>query len=170
MIASSFYEEAYIFKPFFSRPSNSERYLVVKGFKYDQSKDKKFLESQLSILEEILEKMNTDMFPMDIFADLNVSDNVKNQFRFANINIANTQQIMINKIVLYIKGNNYFGEKYHGYLDDQKKAINWWINTFYPDKNGYKESLKKNTKELERMVSYNMKEIENFSKTIIAST
>lgn len=167
MIVSSFYDESYIFKPFFSRSSNSERYLVVKGFKYDQTKDKKYLETQLSILEDVLEKMNTNMFPMDIFADMNIPDNIKNQFRFTNINIANTQQIMINKIVLYIKGNNYFGEEYHNYMDEQKKAITWWINTFYPDKNEYKESINKNTKELERMITYNSKEIENFSNNII---
>ena len=76
---------------------------------------------------------------------------------------------MINKIVKYIKGNNYFGEDFHNYKDNQIKAVNWWVSTFYPDKKGYKETLEKNTKEFDRMINYNMKEIENFSKQLIAN-
>ena len=38
---------------------------------------------------------------------------------YLNISIANKQQIMINKIVKYIKENNYYGEKYHNYRNDQ---------------------------------------------------
>lgn len=169
MIVSSFYDEAYMFKPFFSRSSNSERYLVVKGFKYSQSKDKKFLDQQLEILEEVLTKMNVEKFTMDIFEDLKISTKLKQQFIFINKKIANVQQIMINKIVKYIKGNNYFGEDFHTYKDNQIKAVNWWVSTFYPDSKGYKEALKKNTKEFDRMINYNMKEIENFSKQLVAN-
>ena len=169
MIVSSFYDEAYMFKPFFSRSSNSERYLVVKGFKYSQTKDKKFLDQQLEILEGVLTKMNVEKFTMDIFEDLEISTKLKQQFIFINKKIANVQQIMINKIVKYIKGNNYFGEDFHNYKDNQIKAINWWVSTFYPDKKGYKETLEKNTKEFDRMINYNMKEIENFSKQLIAN-
>lgn len=169
MIVSSFYDEAYMFKPFFSRSSNSERYLVVKGFKYSQTKDKKVLDQQLEILEEVLTKMNVEKFTMDIFEDLEISTKLKQQFIFINKKIANVQQIMINKIVKYIKGNNYFGEDFHNYKDNQIKAVNWWISTFYPDKKGYKETLEKNTKEFDRIINYNMKEIENFSKQLIAS-
>lgn len=169
MIASSFYKEAYIFKPFYSRSSNSERYLVVKGFKYDQKKDKKFLDAQLEVLEEVLTKMNTNMFTWDIFPNLQISNTLHNQFRYINIKIANVQQIMINKIVLYIKGNNYFGEKYHNYRDEQMKAVNWWVNTFYPDKKDFTKTLKKNNEDFKKMIHYHMKEIENFSKTLVAS-
>ena len=48
------------------------------------------------------------------------------------------------------------------------KAVNWWVSNFYPDSKGYKEALQKNTKEFDRMVNYSMKEIENFSKQLIA--
>ena len=169
MIVASFYEEAYMFKPFFSRSSNSERYLVVKGFKYSQTKDKKFLDQQLEILEEVLTKMNVEKFTMDIFEDLEIPTKLKQQFIFINKKIANVQQIMINKIVKYIKGNNYFGEDFHNYKDNQMKAVNWWVATFYPESKGYKEALQKNTKEFARMVNYNMKEIENFSKQLVTN-
>lgn len=169
MICSMFYEESFIFKPFFSRSSNSERYLVCKGFKYDQTKDKKFLESELSILENVLSSMNSNSFVMDIFQNLEIDQNIKNTFRFLNIKIANTQQIMINKIVLYIKGNNYFGDEFHNYKDEQMKAVNWWVNNFFPPKDKHNEKLSNNKKELDKVIFYNTKEIENFSKELIAN-
>ena len=49
-----------------------------------------------------------------------------------NIKIANPQQIMINEIVKYIKENNYFGDKYHMYIDKQIEATKWWTASFYP--------------------------------------
>ena len=109
------------------------------------------------------------MFTSDIFPDLEISNTLHNQFKYINIKIANKQQIMINKIVLYIKGNNYFGEKYHNYRDEQMKAVNWWVNTFYPDNKNYKKVQNTNIGELEKMIHYNMKEIQNFSKTLISS-
>lgn len=167
MIASSFYKDANIFKPFYSRSSNSERYLVLKNFKYDQTKDKKYLDSQLEILEDVLTQMNTDMYTWDIFPNMNIPQILKNQIRYININIANTQQIMINKIVLYIKGNNYFGEKYHIYHNEQKKAVGWWINNFFPDKKDFVKTIKKNNEQLKQMIHYNEKEIINFSNGLI---
>merc|ERR1711871_1235792 len=59
-ILSSFYQETYIWKPLFSRESNSEKYIVCKGFKYDQKKDKASLEEKISKLENILEKLSSN--------------------------------------------------------------------------------------------------------------
>ena len=53
---------SYLILNFYSRTSNSERYLVLKDFKYDHSIDKKFLDSQLEVLESVLTQMNTNMF------------------------------------------------------------------------------------------------------------
>lgn len=163
-IASSFYEEAYIFKPFFSRTSNSERYLILKGFKYDQSKDKSFLNKNLEILEEMLSKMNTNQYVVDIFSDLEVNKTFLNQIKYSNIQIANNQQILINKIVVYIKGNNYFGKEYHKYHDEQITAVKWWIDTFFPS--DYNKSVKTAREEIQKYIKYNGKEESNFSKLL----
>ncbi len=163
-IASSFYEEAYIFKPFFSRTSNSERYLILKGFKYDQSKDKTFLNKNLEILEEMLSKMNTNQYIVDIFSDLEVNKTFLNQIKYSNIQIANNQQILINKIVVYIKGNNYFGKEYHKYHDEQITAVKWWIDTFFPS--DYNKSVKSAREEIQKYIKYNSKEESNFSKLL----
>ena len=47
--------------------------------------------------------MNVEKFTMDIFEDLEIPIKLKQQFIFINKKIANVQQIMINKIVKYIK-------------------------------------------------------------------
>jgi hypothetical protein len=60
--------------------------------------------------------------------------------KLINIKIANTQQIMINEIVKYIKENNYFGEKYHIQRESQIEATKWWSSYFFPPNNVYEKS------------------------------
>lgn len=146
-LLSSFYEETYIHKPFFSRQSNSEKYVICKGFKYDQKKDTALLDKKIKTLEAVLEGMNSMKFVFDIFPGLDLPSDYLDRFKFMNIKIANPQQIMINDIVTYIKDNNYFGEKYHAYREKQIDATKWWTNNFYPPSNNLyvknKEDLQK---------------------------
>lgn len=161
-ILASFYEECYICKPLFSRSSNSEKYLVCKGFKYDQKKDSSKLEERITILEKILEEATSNEFVQDIFPDMELPIDYINTMRYGNIEIANKQQIMINKIVTYIKDNNYYGEKYHNYRDNQIKATKWWINTFFTEKkNKNIETL------LKEVMTYNLQEEKQISKKLV---
>ena len=161
-IVSSFYEEVYICKPMFSRESNSEKYLICKNFKYDQTKDKGKLNEKIEKLEYILEKLSTNLYLQDIFPDFDLPDEYMNIFKYINIEIANKQQIMINKIVTYIKENNYFGDKYHDYRTNQIEATKWWIKTFFTDK--YE---KNNLKSLQDIVDYNTQEQIQFSNKLV---
>lgn len=162
-IMSTFYEEVYICKPMFSRESNSEKYLVCKNFKYDQSKDKAKLNEKIEKLEYILEGLSSNLYLQDIFPDYDLPIEYINIFKYINIEIANKQQIMINKIVTYIKENNYFGDKYHDYRNSQIEATNWWKKTFFTDKYE-KNNLKKNLKDI---VDYNIQEETQFSKKLV---
>lgn len=156
-ILGSFFKEMYIYKPYFSRDSNSEKYLVCKGFKYAfKSKE---VSSKVSILEKALTKMESNLFVNDIFPEFDLPDEFINKIKFININIANNQQIMINKIITYIKGNNYFGEAYHDYKDQSIEASKWWSNIFFNDTIN-KELLKQN-------LVYYEKEYDIFKKKLI---
>ena len=152
-ILTSFYDEIYIYKPFFSRISNSEKYVICKGFKYDQKKDMKVLETRLNTLEGVLEGMNSLKFVFDIFPELIVPGEFLDKFRFINIKISNPQQIMINDIVTYIKENNYYGEKYHMYREKQIEATKWWVGSFYPPSNNLYEN---NKIELQKLLNSSM--------------
>ena len=148
-LLSSFYEDTYIYKPFFSRTSNSEKYIVCKGFKYDQNS----IANKLKSLENILELMNSMKFVCDIYPDLDMPKEYLDRFKFINIKISNPQQIMINEIVKYIKENNYYGEKYHEFREKQIEATKWWIGTFYPPSNNLFE---KNKEEIQKILKTTM--------------
>ncbi len=131
-LLSSFYNQVYIYKPYFSRASNSEKYIICKGFKYDQKKDSALLNTKIGSLEKVLEQMNSNKFVYDIYPDMDLPAGYLDKFKFMNTKIANPQQIMINEIVKYIKENNYFGEKYHAHREKQIEATKWWASNFYP--------------------------------------
>uniref|UniRef100_A0A6C0HW15 Ribosomal RNA methyltransferase FtsJ domain-containing protein n=1 Tax=viral metagenome TaxID=1070528 RepID=A0A6C0HW15_9ZZZZ len=155
-LLSSFYEETYLYKPFFSRSTNSEKYIICKGFKYndvEQSKMKKLL--------DCLKKCETKEFINDIFPKFILSNEDVNIFKYININIANTQQIMINNLIVYIKSNNYFGDSYHNYRDLQMKANKWWISNFFTEKLNEKSTLVKD------IIRYNESEINLFVKKLV---
>ena len=159
-LLTSFYEEVYVYKPFFSRATNSEKYIICKNFKDNDNM------KHIALLEETLQKCykamyNDKLFINDIFPDYNISQEQLNIFKYININIANIQQIMINNLVVYIKSNNYFGDSYHSYREQQIKANKWWIDYFLTDKLVSQESLLKET------VKYNDSEINLFVKKLL---
>ncbi len=155
-LLASFYEECYIYKPFFSRATNSEKYIICKGFKYDTVNEK-----HIKILEDTLKKCETKEFINDIFPNFILKDEDLNIFKYININIANVQQIMINNLVVYIKSNNYFGDMYHSYREQQIKANKWWIDNFFTDKLNEKNTMVRD------IIRYNESELNLFVKKLI---
>jgi 23S rRNA U2552 (ribose-2'-O)-methylase RlmE/FtsJ len=160
-ILGSFYEEIYIYKPFFSRSTNSEKYVICKGFKYES--DNETLKKRIKVLEDTLKKCNDNKdnkFINDIFPKFKLTEEQLNIFKYVNINIANIQQIMINNLVVYIKSNNYFGDSYHNYRDLQIKANKWWIENFFTEKLNEKTTMVKET------IKYNDSELNLFVKKL----
>ena len=133
-LLSMFYDDVYITKPYTSLSSEDEKYIVCKNFKYDQ----KEITKELKYLTEILIKMDTtspnNQFIDDIISKMEVPSNFLNMIKYSNIELLNSQQITINKIVTFIKNNNYFGEDYHNYKDNQDNAHKFWKQYFYNDK------------------------------------
>ena len=129
-ILNMFYENTYIYKPLTSLDNEDEKYIVCKNFKFDQ----KDIVKELKYLTDILDKMNTNKFIDDIISKLKIPQAFLNTIKFANIELINKQQITINKIVTFIKNNNYFGEDYHNYKDNQDNAHKFWKEYFYNDK------------------------------------
>ena len=163
-LLSSFYESTYIYKPYYSRASTSEKYLVCKGFKSAQGNDNK-----IKLLENAIQLMNSNKYVFDIFPSLIIPQTYLDTFKFINIKIANPQQIMINEIVKYIKENNYYGEKYHNFREKQIEATKWWVNYFYPPSDNL---FQKNKIELEKLIEAskekNKMELDKFTSLIIS--
>jgi 23S rRNA U2552 (ribose-2'-O)-methylase RlmE/FtsJ len=155
-LLASFYDECYLYKPFFSRATNSEKYIICKGFKHNEV-DKTTIKKLL----DVLKKCETKEFINDIFPNFIIKDEDLNIFKYININIANTQQIMINNLIVYIKSNNYFGDMYHNYRDLQIKANKWWIDNFFTEKLNEKKTI------VTDIIRYNESEINLFVKKLI---
>ena len=153
-ILTYFYEESYIYKPHFSRLSNSEKYIICKGFK------KLPVKNTIKVLETILEKMNTTDYLNDIFLDVELPKDFIGTFQNINTEIANNQQILINKIIKYIKGNNYFGDKYHQYKKQQIDSTEYWSKLFFPPTNDlYKENQKNIKLKMKQEISKNQENV-----------
>ena len=142
-LISSFYNEAFIYKPFISRQSESERYLILTGFKSTKNIDK-----IIKMLEGIVKSFDDKNYVFDIFPDINLPKDYMSFFTFVNTRLVNNQQIMINEIIKYIKENNYFGDKYHIFRDKQIESSKWWIKNFYPPSENIYE---KNKEELGKL-------------------
>lgn len=159
-ILTSFYEESYIYKPFFSRLSSSDKYLICKNFK---NKDDKLLYN----IEKIIAGYK-DKYIFDIFLNLILPKEFINTFKFINIKLANILQIVLNDIIIYIKENNYFGDKYHSYKKKQIENTIFWITNFFPPSNNLfiknKEDLDKTFKLI--LEKYNMDQT-NFISNLI---
>lgn len=127
---SSLYEQVYIYKPYTSRLSDSEKYIICKKYKY--SPDDKNIKSLISDIEKIIEMSSGNKYLNDIFVDIEVPNDFINTIKFINIKLVNIEQIQVNEIIKYIQENNYFGDKYHTFKNNQIEASKWWVETFYP--------------------------------------
>jgi hypothetical protein len=165
-LVCDFFEESYIYKPLFSRPSETEKYLICKKFKYNNDNEK--LENVLEKLQDILKSINDDNNINILMPNSDLPNDWLNIFRYINIKLVNIQQIIINDIVRYIKDNNYFGDKYHEYRNNQIEASKWWIEMFYPPSNNlYIENKKNIDKIIENILNMNILEIKQFVEQLI---
>lgn len=158
-LCGSFFKETHMYKPFMSRISNSEKYIIFKKFKYDPIKEKKQLKKQLEPLVNVFKKINNNKeYINSIFSDMVISKELLNQFKYMNTMIMNKQMIMINKIVTFINKKNNYGLDYHNYMKEQIKNTEFWINKFYTDVKNLPKIKKELNEELEKVNNYNNNE------------
>jgi 23S rRNA U2552 (ribose-2'-O)-methylase RlmE/FtsJ len=161
-LLTSMYNETYIYKPYLSRSSDMEKYIICNNF---ELKDTKKI---VSNLEEILKVTKTNNFISDIFLNLELPQDFLNIFKFTNIKLVNNQQIIINNIIKYIKENNYFGDKYHEFRNQQIEASQWWITNFYPPTNNLYNTNKENLHKIfKTTVDKNKLEQTKFSEQLV---
>ena len=99
--------------------------------------------------------------------ELKLPNDFISTFRYLNISIANKQQIMINKIVKYIKENNYYGEKYQITemikLNQQKNGL---ANIILRIKKILAKKLKEFEVVLKNKINFNSSENKLFDKKL----
>jgi 23S rRNA U2552 (ribose-2'-O)-methylase RlmE/FtsJ len=161
-ILSSFFEDAIIYKPFVSRQSDTDRFLILTNFK-NKNTDK-IIKAFENIIKTKKEKENL----VDIIPDIIISKEFMNAISFINKKLVNNQQIMINEIIKYIKENNYFGDKYHIFRDRQIESSKWWIKNFYPPSENLYEKNKDELNKLYKNTQDKLKmELEKFNESVV---
>jgi len=166
----AYYKQVYVFIPLMSRPSNSEKYVICQGFQGITPKE-------INNLEKILVKMpenpiNADTqikdknfkrsnFTIDIFPDYNLSPNIKIINKTMGVYIANEQFKNINKTIAYLEKGIFFGDDYHRFREEQIKASEYWISSFYPiNQSDFKVIKKKMKKILEDSLLESTKKVD----------
>ncbi len=117
LLCQQYYEKVYIIKPFTSRQTNSEKYLVCKNFKG-------ITNETLNKLYEILSKANTNKKKLiDIFETNNI-DKLLEQFAIINNNYFNTQYDSLSKVINIINNLNIP-------INDYIEANNNWVKKYF---------------------------------------
>ena len=127
------YEKINIIKPVTSRPANSEKYIIVSGFKFNYI-NKKFINSMLNELEKFDTFENVES--CDIYNkyygikinNLNVPIDFIDEINTINISLVNNQKKYIIKTLDYIKNyniNDKLNNKYY-----QIVYSNMWFNKY----------------------------------------
>ena len=125
------YTQVYISKPYTSRISNSEKYVVCKGFKKSICSSKLInkLEEQIHVMNK-----NEQYQILDIFTDINLSDSIYQSYRKINSELLLKQYGGINNIIKFINLDNYNGIEFNEFLDKQIIASHFWNELFLEPK------------------------------------
>ena len=116
-ILSHLYERVYICKPHTSRPANSEKYVVCKGFKIDNTRE------LLNKFSEIYKYINDD-YIIDRFLSINIPYYFINKIEDINA-ILGQQQIENIVSTLYLLDNNKHDSIETLKKNNTQKCINW---------------------------------------------
>ena len=126
------YNQVYLAKPYTSRISNSEKYIVCKGFVKSSISSKIInkLEEQIELMDK-----NSEYQIFDIFTNIQLSPKVYESYKLINQEFTVKQYIGINSIVQFINLDNYNGIEFNEYLDKQIIASQFWNEMFLNPKN-----------------------------------
>jgi len=133
----SSYEKVFIVKPFTSKPDTSERFIVCQNFN--------ITDKEINKLDKILKTLNDNpkLKIIDIFSSYEIEKDLHLRIIELNTILSNNYFIAIGKIVNFVNSQNYYGDQYQKYRDDQINAHKYWNETFLIEPKNYKESKKR---------------------------
>ena len=131
-IICQFYEKVYIYKPFMSRLSNSEKYIIAKNFKYkkDDSEYIKYTNILRNILKNCKEIQNKKRFIINIFPNYQINPELKQKIKEINLQFAYHQYNSVQLRLNLYKDKQYSSNHINKYLQIQKEATEFWTNKF----------------------------------------
>lgn len=128
---SSLFEDSYIYKPFTSKKSSSEKYLILVNFSNNNKLTSKFITD----MNDIIKNWPKNNFLVNIYPQYNLNDNDLKYLIFMNTTLGNIQFEYVNKMILFIESQNYRGETYLKYKSIQEEGTNMWKYIFIDNVN-----------------------------------
>jgi hypothetical protein len=127
-LLKSLFKKVAIYKPYYSRSTDSNKYLVCEKF---NSKKFKKIYPKLEISINTMNGLN-NMFVINFMNDIKIPNKLLSVIRFINVYLSGIQHKQKNKILTYIRSENYFGPEYLDYLDKQLQATQYFMSKFMP--------------------------------------
>ena len=162
MLLNCIFYNIFIYKPYYSRAIDSEKYILCKKFNKEQynSISKKF-----SKCTQLIKNLK-NQFVIDFMADNPQVKEFDIFITYVNLFISGNQHKEKNKIISYIESENYYGADYQKYINNQLMCVEYFTSNFYPiTQEDFNKILIKNNNSLSKNNDF----IINFQKTKILS-
>jgi hypothetical protein len=159
--AASLYNEVFIYKPYTSKKSKSDRYVVFKEF---LDKDTK---KHVAVLRTLLEASVSGKYVNDFFVGTALQSNFKNTIVDSNVGIGSRQFQNIYEIVDFINKENYRGDDYQNKRQDQINATRFWLNVFYPSAEKFSEKKERLGQYVTQLIDLANKRIARYNKLLV---
>lgn len=131
-IITSFYNNVEICKPFSSRKSNTERYVIAKDFKYNKT-DKIYINNH-KILQQLFiscKKVSDDnQNIISIFPEFKIPPIYRSLIAHFNIDLACIQYTNLFNRFQYFKSSNLKNKSFIKFSKKQEDATNYWISEY----------------------------------------
>jgi hypothetical protein len=126
-----FYKHAWICKPLVCNGFSTERYLVFKEFKLAKLEK----EDDNGLKHMVTQVQENELFNIyDVFASTDLNESCHEEYVKLNSDFGFMQYVAINKILIYIQGNNYNGADYNEYYNKQISAARFYKGIFLDEK------------------------------------
>ena len=129
-LLSCFYERVYIIKPNTSRYANSEKYIVCKNFKYEDTSE---ISKKLLAISSVLDKLDWESYHIESIINIPIQYYFINQLTEYNAIFGQQQIENIIKTMTLIERNNYYREYLlHSKSSNIQKCIQWCLKNNIP--------------------------------------
>ena len=129
-LLSCFYERVYIIKPNTSRYANSEKYIVCKNFKYEDTSE---ISKKLLAVSSVLDKLDWESYHIESIINIPIQYYFINQLTEYNAIFGQQQIENIIKTMTLIERNNYYREYLlHSKSSNIQKCIQWCLKNNIP--------------------------------------
>lgn len=124
LLLNTCFEKVLIHKPLTAQDHVTDKYIVCINYK----EDKDLVKDLTSLVDKVLKE--SDEYVQDIFPELVVPPKFVEKIYDINRQIVHVEYQCINKMYEFILEKNYYGVKYHNYLEIQQKNSELWIRKY----------------------------------------